>query len=564
MKSKLIKRTIPVLMTSLLCVELAFANVTNATESVSVNEAVSLNEVSHEAYVEIESDKDTTEESKIAAEVLDYEGTKIDMEGVSAPSSSTTITSNKFYSTGTTTWYDYTAQSGINGVEFDAIGSGSFRVYKASDMSEIFNEGVSYLNNTKLYCNFVTGQKYYIQVSGTSSSATTFRLISGVAPTALSFTSPTTSLELGQKVKLTTTYIPSNTDYNGVKVSNNNSSVLYTNFYSNLYGFEHVRAKGLGTGTLTETIMGAPNITQSLSFNVTLPKTIKEIQREAPQQVSITENGKMQFYRFTAPITDTYHLTTSNIQTGNSYSQSKTLYIYDENWKCIDTYDGYTNVDRYKKVEAGETIYVGIGYNNVDTVGSFNFGITGETVYIIAPSGGGVVSPEVDYGIPVEKISLDFTKLKIAKGCRFTIHADVAPANYTDSLEWTSSNPKYVSITKGGVIRAKEAGKSAIISVTAPNGVSASCVVTVPKTRIKATKITVKKDTIKLKVGKKYTIKSTMTPKNTTDNKTYSSKKTNIAEVSSTGVITAKSKGTTTVRVKTTSGKTATVKVIVK
>ena len=55
-----------------------------------------------------------------------------------------------------------------------------------------------------------------------------------------------------------------------------------------------------------------------------------------------------------------------------------------------------------------------------------------------------------------------------------------------------------------------------------------------------------------------------MSPSNTTDTLKWSSSNTKVAKVSSTGVVTAVEKGTATITVKTTSGKTATCKVTVK
>ncbi len=61
--------------------------------------------------------------------------------------------------------------------------------------------------------------------------------------------------------------------------------------------------------------------------------------------------------------------------------------------------------------------------------------------------------------------------------------------------------------------------------------------------------------------GKTYTLKATLTPYNTTDTVTWSSSNTNVATVSSSGVVTAVGNGTAMISAKTTSGRLASVKV---
>lgn len=82
--------------------------------------------------------------------------------------------------------------------------------------------------------------------------------------------------------------------------------------------------------------------------------------------------------------------------------------------------------------------------------------------------------------------------------------------------------------------------------------------------KIPATKITLKKTSIKLEKGKKYTIKATLTPAKTTDTLKFTSSNKKIATVSKNGVITAKKKGKATITVKATSGAKKKIKVTVK
>lgn len=75
-------------------------------------------------------------------------------------------------------------------------------------------------------------------------------------------------------------------------------------------------------------------------------------------------------------------------------------------------------------------------------------------------------------------------------------------------------------------------------------------------------KLNVSKQT--MGVGQKITLKATTDPVYTLDKFTWTSNNPNVAQVSKDGVVTAKSTGTATITVKTTKGKTASVKITVK
>ena len=67
-----------------------------------------------------------------------------------------------------------------------------------------------------------------------------------------------------------------------------------------------------------------------------------------------------------------------------------------------------------------------------------------------------------------------------------------------------------------------------------------------------------------LEKGKTFTLTKTLTPSNAYDSVTWTSSNSNVASVSSSGVVTAKGVGTATVTVKTYNGKTASCTVTVK
>lgn len=161
--------------------------------------------------------------------------------------------------------------------------------------------------------------------------------------------------------------------------------------------------------------------------------------------------------------------------------------------------------------------------------------------------------------IAVTNVTVSTKKLTLGVGETFQLKASVLPENASDkTLTYKASNSK-VSVTGKGKITAKKAGTSKI-TVKAANGKNTVVTVVVKKA---PTKLSLNAKTKTLKVGKSFQI-STKLPKNTASNKiTYSSSKKSVATVSSTGKVTAKKKGTTTITVKTFNGKKAKMTIIV-
>ncbi|MDD6404190.1 MAG: Ig-like domain-containing protein [Clostridiales bacterium] len=110
----------------------------------------------------------------------------------------------------------------------------------------------------------------------------------------------------------------------------------------------------------------------------------------------------------------------------------------------------------------------------------------------------------------------------------------------------SSSRLKVTGFQTGDSVRALTSGNSRIVKVTGkPNG---TCVLTAGKVTGKTTiAITMK---ICLKRGKSYLLKPVLTPSNSTEKKTYTSRNKKVATVNATGKIIAKGKGTTTITVR--------------
>ncbi len=160
---------------------------------------------------------------------------------------------------------------------------------------------------------------------------------------------------------------------------------------------------------------------------------------------------------------------------------------------------------------------------------------------------------------PVAVSSVKLNKTKITLGVKetFALKATVTPSDAANqTVTWTSSKPKIATVSQSGKIKALKKGTTTITATV--DGKKVTCKVTV-KTAPK--KITLNAKSKTLKKGKTFQIKVKL-PKNTASYKiTYTSSKSKVATVSSTGKVTAKKKGTATITVKTFNGKKAKLKI---
>lgn len=183
------------------------------------------------------------------------------------------------------------------------------------------------------------------------------------------------------------------------------------------------------------------------------------------------------------------------------------------------------------------------------------------TTDIIAKSTSGKTAVcKLTVTISATKISLNKKKVSIVKGKTYTLKATITPANTVNKkVTWTSSKTSVATVDKNGKVTAKKAGTANIIVKTA-NGKTAVCKVTVT---VPATSVKLKVKSKSVNIGKKYTLKATMS-KGSTDKLTWSTSNKKVATVDKNGVVKAVKKGTAVITVKTTSGKKATCKITVK
>ena len=145
--------------------------------------------------------------------------------------------------------------------------------------------------------------------------------------------------------------------------------------------------------------------------------------------------------------------------------------------------------------------------------------------------------------------------IDLSENSKLQLTATITPgtANVNRDITWSSSDSSKVKVDSNGntatiTALSNTATNSPVkITATAQNGNMAQCSVIV-KTSL--TGLTVSPTSKTLASGQTVTLTATKTPSSATEGLTWSSRNTSVATVSSSGVVTAKSAGTTTITVK--------------
>ena len=140
----------------------------------------------------------------------------------------------------------------------------------------------------------------------------------------------------------------------------------------------------------------------------------------------------------------------------------------------------------------------------------------------------------------------------VIEGKSKTISVVLTPQGASSKITWTSSNTSIVTVSSTGKVTGVTPG-SAEITATTANGLSATCQVNVIAAP-QAVSLP-SSEYIMLGYGKKLT--PVLTPENSETTYKWTSSNTSIATVSSSGVVTGNSMGTSDITVTTENGKTA-------
>ena len=181
---------------------------------------------------------------------------------------------------------------------------------------------------------------------------------------------------------------------------------------------------------------------------------------------------------------------------------------------------------------------------------------------------------KVTVTVPVSGIQLSQTSAALTVGDTLTLTKTIYPSDATNqAVTWTSSSDAVASVDSNGKITAKTAGSAVITCKSvSDSSVVGICNVTVkakvqPPSEIKVNKITLNKTTASMTKGKTLQLTATVAPGNATKKEVkWSTSNKNVAMVSPSGLVTAKSAGTATITctAQDGSGVKATCKITVK
>jgi uncharacterized protein YjdB len=164
--------------------------------------------------------------------------------------------------------------------------------------------------------------------------------------------------------------------------------------------------------------------------------------------------------------------------------------------------------------------------------------------------------------IPITSVALDETTKTMYIGQSARLTYLILPTNAShNAVTWTSTNSSVAAVDATGKVTAKSVGTSVIILKSVEGGFSVYCTITVKSV---ATGIKFDVADLNMKTGETYTIKTTLTPKDSTENSlVWESSDTKVAMVDEEGKITAKGAGTAVIMARTEAGAVAYCKVIV-
>jgi hypothetical protein len=156
--------------------------------------------------------------------------------------------------------------------------------------------------------------------------------------------------------------------------------------------------------------------------------------------------------------------------------------------------------------------------------------------------------------IAVTGVTLNNTTLTLNIDQTSTLVATVLPDNASNkNVTWSSNNNTIATVDSTGRVTARAAGNAVITVRTEDGNRTATCSITVRPTAV--TGVSLDRTNLTLDGGDTTTLIATITPANASNqNVTWSSSNNAVATVNSTGRVTAVSRGTATITVRTADG----------
>lgn len=156
--------------------------------------------------------------------------------------------------------------------------------------------------------------------------------------------------------------------------------------------------------------------------------------------------------------------------------------------------------------------------------------------------------------VAVQSVAFEKTALSLVEGDTEALSVSISPADATETdVAWSSSNENVVTVNDYGVITAVGAGEAVVKAMV--GGIPASCRVTVAQKVIPVSAIEISSPSLNIVLGTAEALSVTVLPTDATDKSvTWASVNPAIATVDQTGIVSAKTVGTTTITATTTDG----------
>lgn len=156
--------------------------------------------------------------------------------------------------------------------------------------------------------------------------------------------------------------------------------------------------------------------------------------------------------------------------------------------------------------------------------------------------------------IAISSVKIASTNTALVVGENNTLSVTISPEDAANkSITWSSSDANVATVSSAGVIAAINAGTTTITAET-NNGKTDNISLTVNKT---VEDILIDDKDIALVVGGNRTLSATISPEDAANKSiTWSSSDSDVVDISSTGIITAKNAGAATITVRAYNGKT--------
>lgn len=181
------------------------------------------------------------------------------------------------------------------------------------------------------------------------------------------------------------------------------------------------------------------------------------------------------------------------------------------------------------------------------------------TVYAVKPGQATIMATSEDGGfvalckvtvkakiIVAESLALSITNADMTVGETMQLSATVLPENTTNkNIRWTSTNSNIATVTETGLVSALKEGNAQIIaSTTDSTNLSAICEISVNKSFVPVTLISIAPSSVKLAVGESFNLDVQIEPADATNKSiNWSSTNSSVASVNTAGQLTANGEG---------------------